>query len=200
MAKDAELRRLHLVIGAHPGLVLDPDDDDPEGFAEEIGDLGKLVAKHATDAEILVMCVYAYRKLGKFAEAHATAKQALAVARTFETVSAAATVFRAEGKPDEAGALFDEAAAIDPEDTSALMESGKTFGSAERFPEAERCFAKAFERDPQNSDAEMWAIYAGYAGAASEHEAQYVKRMKKFVKAHPDDDLAAGFLERMLGQ
>jgi|GEM_PF-5438457 len=196
MASAAALKRLHLAVGSHPGLVLDPDDDADE-FADEVGDLGAIVKAHATDVETLVMCVYAYRKLGQFEEAHAVAATALALGRTFETVSAAATVFRAEEDVDAAGKLFDEAAAIDPTDTSALMESGKTFGQAERFADAERCFARAFERDPELAEAEMWAIYSGYAGCAGGEEKPFLARMKTFVKANPEDELAAEFLEKM---
>ncbi len=196
MASDAALTRLHLAVGAHPGLVLDPDEDADE-FAKEVGDLGTIVKAHAGDAETLVMCVYAYRKLGQLEAAHAVAQAALALGRTFETVSAAATVFRAEADAEAAGKLFDEAAAIDPTDTSALMESGKTFGQAERFADAEKCFARAFERDPQLAEAEMWAIYSGYAGCVAGEEKPFLARMKKLVKANPADDLAAEFLEKM---
>jgi tetratricopeptide (TPR) repeat protein len=198
MAKKDPVARLRLAIEAHPGLVLD-DEDDAEEFAAEIGDLGKIVSAEAKNAEALVLCVYAHRKLGDFKAAHAVAKRALALVRSFETVSAAATVFRAQDKVDAACKLFEEAATLDAKDTSALMEAGKTLGGAERFAEAERCFVRILERNPKDHEAEMWGIYAGYAGCAPENEKGYIARMRRFVKAHPKDTRAAGFLRKMTG-
>ncbi len=196
--KASAARRLELAISAHPGLVID-DEDEAAEFSKEVGDLDKIVAEHKTDAATLVLCVYAHRKLGDYAEAHEVAERALAVERSFATVSAAATVFRAEGELENAWKLFEEAAERDKKDASALMEAGKCYGEAERFADAERCFAAARKRDPKNREAEMWEIYAGYAGCKPEVEKSYVVRMRRFVKANPDHEQAAGFLRRMTG-
>jgi hypothetical protein len=111
----------------------------------------------------------------------------------------ALVVHRALDDVDAALPLFEEAAALDRDDTSAFMEAAKMLGAAERFGECEQWFARVLERQPDHEDAQMWQIYAGYAGAAPADEPKYVERMRKFVAAHPDHEQAAGFLEKMTG-
>jgi tetratricopeptide (TPR) repeat protein len=191
----SDLARLEMLVNAHPGLVL--DDDEAEEVAAEAGDLDVFADEHAANARALVLCTYLYRKTMRFDEALETAERALALGRTFDAVTAAATVHRALDEVDEACALFAEAARIDPLDTSALIEGAKTLGAAERFPECEAWFARVLERTPGNAEAEMWHIYAGYAAAEPDDEPAHVERMRQFCLAHPEDEVAAGFLRQM---
>jgi tetratricopeptide (TPR) repeat protein len=191
-----DLARLELLVAAHPGLV--HDDDEAEELAAEAGDLDAFADAHADNARALVLCTYLYRKTMRFDEALEVVEQALALGRTFEAVTAAATVHRALDEVDAACALFDEAARIDPNDVTALMEGAKALGGAERYAESQAWFARVLERESYNTDAQMWLIYAGYAGCADEDEPLYVERMREFCAAHPEDAVAAGFLRQMV--
>jgi tetratricopeptide (TPR) repeat protein len=186
------LARLDLVISAHPGLVLVAD--DRAVFARECPDLDAVMKAHARDATVLFKCAWAYRKLGRFDDAHRAADRALAVERTFETLTAKATVYRAGGDVDGATALFDEAARLDPDDTSASMEAGRTFGEAGRFAEAAAAYDRVLERDPERVDARIWMTYASFM-AMKTHE--HITTMQELAKT---DALAEELLADMLSR
>lgn len=184
------LEHLQTVVSAHPGLLL--EDDERETFGAEIPDLEGVLRDHPDDEEARVYVAYAHRKLGRFAEAHATIDPALATERSWRAVTVKASIHRAAGKTDEAVALFDEASKLDTEDTAALMEGARTFGEAERFAEAATWFGRVVERDPDHTDALLWGEYSAHCATG---DAKHVARVRAFLEEEPDDELA----ERLLG-
>jgi tetratricopeptide (TPR) repeat protein len=192
MADPAALAHLELLISAHPGLLL--DEDERAEFADELPDLAALVAANPDDAELLIHCAYAARKLGRFDDALAAADAALAADRTWRTVTAKATVYRAAADADRAIALFEEAAGLDPDDTAALMEGARTLGEAERFAEAAVWFERVVTRDPDRTDATLWAAYSAHCAT---HDPAQIARVRAILAEDPDDDLAERLLELM---
>jgi tetratricopeptide (TPR) repeat protein len=185
------LSRLELLLAAYPGMVL--EGEEKKTFAEECPDLANTIAAHPRDPEILFRCAWAYRKLGRFDEALDAADLALAVGRTWRAVTAKATVYRAKGDAEGAIALFDEAARIDPADTSALMEGARAFGEAGRFREAADWFARVLERDREHIEARLWREYSWFMDTrAPEH----VAAVRALAEANPTE-LASRLLADM---
>jgi tetratricopeptide (TPR) repeat protein len=188
-ATDA-IARLDVVHGAHPGLVL--DGEDRAAFARECPDLDALVAAYPHDLDILVRCVFAYRKQARFEDAQRVADLAIAVAPTWQTVSAKAGVYRAAKAIEPAIALFDEASRLDPEDTAALIEGARMLGEAGRFADAAAWFARVVERDPDNDDARVWGEYAGYRATQDPRHVEAVRALatRNPLAAHLLPDMA----------
>jgi len=187
-ATDA-IARLDIVHGAHPGVIL--EGEERVTFARECPDLDALVAAYPHDLDVLVRCVFAYRKQARFDDAHRVADLAIDVARTWQTVSAKAGVCRAANATDAAIALFEEASHLDPEDTAALMEGARTLGEAGRFADAAMWFGRVVERDPEHDDARVWGEYAGYKAT---HDPRHVEAVRALAR---DNALAAHLLPDM---
>ena len=101
----AALSHLELLCSAHPGLVL--EGDERATFARECPPLAPLVADRSAGAELLVYCTWALRKMGRFREAVAAGERAVAVERSWRTLTAKASVHRANDQPDLAVPLFE---------------------------------------------------------------------------------------------
>ena len=188
-ATDA-IARLDIVHGAHPGVIL--EGEERVTFARECPDLDALVAAYPHDLDVLVRCVFAYRKQARFDDAQRVADLAIDVARTWQTVSAKAGVCRAANATDAAIALFEEASHLDPEDTAALMEGARTLGEAGRFADAAVWFGRVVERDPEHDDARVWGEYAGYKAT---HDPRHVEAVRALSR---DNALAAHLLPDMI--
>ena len=160
-------------------------------FARECPDLAALVAAYPRDLDVLVRCVFAYRKQARFDDAQRVADLAIDVARTWQTVSAKAGVCRAANATDAAIALFEEASHLDPEDTAALMEGARTLGEAGRFADAAAWFNRVVARDPEHDDARVWGEYAGYRAT---HDPRHVEAVRALAR---DNALAAHLLPDM---
>ena len=188
----ALLARLEIVVGAHAGLVL--EGKEKATFQREVPDLDAIVEEHPTDGELMTYCAYAYRKLGRFEDALHAADCALATGRTWRHVTAKATVLRAKGEADEAIELFYEAAQLDPDDTSALMEGARTLGEANRFRDAAHWFGRVLERDPESTEALLWREYSAFNDTRSP---EHVARVKRVLDEDPRNGLARRLLSFM---
>jgi len=188
------LPRLRMLIAAHPGLVL--REPERSTFAAEARDLDA-VARASSDVELLTHCVFALRKMAQFERALAIADRALAIERTFATLTAKATVHRAASEPDAAIALFDEAARLDATDLSALMEGGRTLGEVGRFGDAATWFHRAFERDTTDMAALVWREYSAYC---HDKKREHVAAIEKVANEGLDDGLASELLESIANE
>ena len=188
----AALSHLELLCSAHPGLVL--EGDERATFARECPPLAPLVADRSAGAELLVYCTWALRKMGRFREAVAAGERAVAVERSWRTLTAKASVHRANDQPDLAVPLFEEAARLDPSDTAALMEGARTLGEAGRFVDAAQWFGRVVKRDPERTDARVWAAYSAFCGSK---DLAHVKVVRDIIRDDPDDDLAKRLFAEM---
>jgi tetratricopeptide (TPR) repeat protein len=188
----ALLARLEIVVGAHAGLVL--EGEEKETFANEVPDLDAIVDTHPEHGELMTYCAYAYRKLGRFEDALHAAERALATARSWRHLTAKATVLRAKGEADGAIELFDEAAQLDLDDTSALMEGARTLGEANRFRDAAEWFGRVLERDPEYTEALLWREYSAFSDSRSP---EHVARVKRVLEEDPENGLARRLLAFM---
>jgi tetratricopeptide (TPR) repeat protein len=173
--------RIQKAVGDHPGLVL--EGEDRTAFLQESAGLDQVVRTVGLDEESLVWCTWALRKLGRFAEAHDVVDRALGRARGWKAVTAKASVFRAQGRVDDALALYEEAAALDPTDTSAMTEAAQTLGEAGRHQEAAGWFGRAHARDPRRTDALVWMEYALFLG---DRDPARTERVRALVEREPD--------------
>ena len=188
----ATLSHLQLLCSAHPGLVL--EGDERATFARECPPLAPVVADRAAGAELLVHCTWALRKMGRFREAVAAGERAVAVERSWRTLTAKASVHRANDQPELAVPLFDEAARLDPTDTAALMEGARTLGEAGRFMDAAQWFGRVVDRDPDRTDARVWGAYSAFCGSK---DPAHVKVVRDVIRKEPDDDLAKRLFAEM---
>ena len=144
---------LREVLADHDGLVL--EDDERDELREELGELAEIRAAHPNDATVQACCARAYRKLGELDDAEACARRAVALERSFDTLTALAAVYRVEGNVDEAVELFDEVSRLDPDDTTSLAEGGDVLRFASRFAEAAKRYEEALRRDPSHGWAQV---------------------------------------------
>jgi tetratricopeptide (TPR) repeat protein len=186
------MRQLEILVSAHPGLVL--EGPEAKSMATETPDLDALIAAYPTEVMLLVYCTWTYRKLGRFGDALRAAELAVGLERSWPALTAKASVHRARGDADAAIALFDEAAKIDVEDTSALMEGARTLGEAKRFGEAAQWFARVVEREPAHTDARVWQAYAAYLDHPSD---AHVETLRAVLRDDPNNDLAERLLSDM---
>ena len=189
---ETSFQRLELLLQAHPGLVL--DGQERENFARECPDLEALIAENRADSELLFRCAWAYRKMGRFEEALRVADLALLASRSWRTVTAKATVYRAMNDVDNAIELFEEAAQLDRNDTAALMEGARTLGETGRFVDAALWFGRVLERNPGHAEARLWYEYSLFLATGAE---EHVQRVRAFAEEHPDDELARRILADM---
>jgi tetratricopeptide (TPR) repeat protein len=175
------VRQLQRAIAEHPGLVL--EGPDRTAFLGAAAGLEVLVRSVGLDEEALVLCAWGLRKLGRFPEAHDAADRALARGRTWKAVTAKASVFRAQGRVDEAVALYAEGAALEPSDTSAMTEAAQTLGEAGRHAEAAGWFGRAADRDPRRTDARAWQEYALFLG---DRDPARVARVRALAEREPE--------------
>lgn len=174
--------RLRRAVVDHPGLVL--EGEERRRFLEGTAGLDALVATVGLDDETAVWCAWALRKLSRFAEARDVLARVLARGRSWKVVTAMASVLRAEGRVDDAVAAFEEAAALDPTDTSALTEAAQTLGEAGRHVEAAAWFGRAADRDPRRVDARAWQEYALFLG---DRDPERTDRVRALAERHPED-------------
>lgn len=152
---DADLAAADLreVLAEFDGLEL--DDEAQKELREALPDLGSLRAVYPNDAGVLAACARAYRKLGALADAEACALGAVSLDRSFDTLTALATVHRVLSRTDDAVALFDEVSCLDPEDTTSLAEGGDVLRFVGRFAEAAARYEEALRRDPDHGWAQV---------------------------------------------
>jgi tetratricopeptide (TPR) repeat protein len=172
--------QLRRAVADHPGLVL--EGEGRAKFLQAAAALDVLVRSVGQDEETLVYCTWALRKLSRFAEAHEVVDRALARGRTWKAVAAKASVCRAEGRVDAALALFEEAAALDPADTTALTEAAQTLGEAGRPGDAAVWFGRAADRDPRRLDARAWQEYAAHQ---VDRDPARVERVRALAEREP---------------
>lgn len=188
------LVRIRRAVAEHPGLVL--EGEARTAFLQETAGLDQVVRTVGLDEESLVWCAWALRKLGRFAEAHDVVDRALALGRTWKAVTAKASVFRAQGRADDALALYEEATALDPEDTSAMTEAAQTLGETGRVAEAAIWFGRAADRDPRRTDARAWQEYALWQG---DRDPARLERVRSIADREPDNAAAKYLLAWMEG-
>jgi tetratricopeptide (TPR) repeat protein len=132
--------------------------------------------------------------MGRFEEAIAAGARAVEVERSWKSLTAKASAHRAAEQCDLALSLFDEAARLDPDDTSALMEGARTLGEAGRFGEAATWFGRVVEREPDDTDALVWREYAAYCHTKDE---AHVTEVRRILAEDPDHKLARRLLADM---
>lgn len=186
------VEQLRRAVAEHPGLVL----EGPErtAFLEAAAALEVLVRTAGLDEDALILCAWALRKLGRFAEAHEVVGRALGRARSWKALTAKASVSRAQGRVDEAVALYEEAAALDPTDTAALTEAAQALGEAGRHAEAADRFGRAADRDPRRTDARAFQEYALFLG---DRDPARTERVRAIVEREPGNTTAAYLLSWM---
>jgi tetratricopeptide (TPR) repeat protein len=184
--------RIRRAVAAHPGLVL--EGEERTLFLQESAGLELAVKTVGLDQESLVWCAWALRKLGRFPEAHDVADRALAQGRTWKVLTAKASVYRAQGRVEDAVALYEEAAALDPSDTSAMTEAAQTLGEAGRTADAAAWFGRAADRDPRRTDARAWQEYALFQ---ADRDPARVERVRAIAEREPDNAAAKYLLAWM---
>jgi tetratricopeptide (TPR) repeat protein len=185
---------LSMLVSAHPGLVL--RGEERATFERECPDLETIAAASSANAEALIQCAWAYRKLAKFDHARRMADAAIAADRSWKSLTAKASVCRAMGDVNPAIALFDEAATLDPTDTSALMEGARTLGEAERLEDAAIWFGRVVDRDASNTEALLWREYCLHCLTKSP---KHVDNVRAVLKGDPHNGVAAELLGYMTG-
>ena len=188
------LARVQRAVADHPGLVL--EGDERTAFLQETAGLDQVVRTVGLDEESLVWCTWALRKLGRFAEAHDLIDRALARRRSWKAVTAKASVSRAQGRVDDAVAGFEEATALDPDDTSAMTEAAQTLGEAGRVAEAAVWFGRAADRDPRRTDARAWQEYALWQ---ADRDPARTERVRAIAEREPENAAAKYLLSWMDG-
>lgn len=143
---------LRETLADYDGLEL--EDDERAALRDQLPGLGAICSAHLHDAGVQAACARAHRKLGELDGAEACATRAVALERTFDTLTALATVYRVQQRPDEALRLFDEVSRLDPEDTTSLAEGGDVLRFTGRFAEAATRYEEALRRDPDHG----WAM------------------------------------------
>jgi tetratricopeptide (TPR) repeat protein len=185
----SRLERLKEIVAAHPGLLL--VDAKRARFAAVVPDLAAIEAVEQGDAarlsEARAFVAQAHRKLGRLGDAHAAVDRALAVERTFLALVTKASIHRVAREADAAIALYAEAAALVPTDTTALMDGARTLGEVERYAESAAWFGRVVARDPEHLDAFLWGEYAGHCADGDE---AHIERIRAVVEKHPDAELA----------
>lgn len=132
--------------------------------------------------------------MGNLREAIAAGERAVAVEHSWRTLTAKASVHRANDQPELAVPLFDGAARLDPTDTAALMQGARTLGEAGRFMGAAKWFSRVVERDSHRTDARVWRAYSAFCGSK---DPRHVKVVRDGIRKEPDDDLAKRLFAEM---
>ena len=143
---------LRETLAEYDGLRL--EEDERAALRDRLPELAAIRAAHPDDLGVQAVCARAYRKLGELDDAEACAERAVALERTFDTLTALATVHRVRKRSEEAVLLFDEVSRLDPADTTSLAEGGDVLRFVGRYAEAATRYEEALRRDPDHS----WAL------------------------------------------
>lgn len=131
-------------------------------LAEGIEILDRAIAMLGAHEDLGVIRSMMLGKLGDAAAAIDNARAYHRRAPTWRTAATLGNALRRGGDDDGAIAAFREAAALDPEDVTSLLDAGDILLRAERWSEAARAYGDALKRERDHAWAGPSACFARY--------------------------------------
>jgi tetratricopeptide (TPR) repeat protein len=135
-------------------------------------------------------------KLGQYAAAVANARDLHAREPTWRSAVALANALRRAGDTDGSIDAFRAAAAIDPEDVTALLDIGDTLLGAERWAEAQVAYEEALAREADHAWATPSAVYARHRASG---DAGALAELRRMASGEKDECGVGPLLAQMMG-